>query len=409
MRKQSMRKLFGCLLLLAAILSPGIAAAAPAITVSGNSVTILGSAQTISLTCTLIDPNQTGLLKSGSNIITVFVTNSATPGTTATCGPIYANDTIADGLGNLSTTYYKVAVFTVTGGIVASSPAKQGFYAFTGSGTIDLATATPLAPSFFTGPSGSVSMPGSLTVAGAAALNGGATVNGAAIPTIPINLATQVTGTLPGANYAAVNLAAGNVNGGATGTLPAANLPATTGQCTGVQFSRGQAAGGSENCATPPTFVASGASHAVGYVPDPGASAGTTHFLREDATWATLPASGVSEATWSTSNGLAIGSFVLNAQIGGTIFPSGHTLIRYTIWMTGTVSGCTTSPVLAFRDVTGSTNLASLTVTNGTTFFDSGALSVSMTGGHQFAVQVTTAGSGCSLGASGFTATVFYQ
>lgn len=36
---------------------------------------------------------------------------------------------------------------------------------------------------------------------------------------------------------------------------------------------------------TPPTFVASGASHAVGYVPDPGSTAGTTKFLREDATW----------------------------------------------------------------------------------------------------------------------------
>jgi Pectate lyase superfamily protein len=35
-----------------------------------------------------------------------------------------------------------------------------------------------------------------------------------------------------------------------------------------------------------PTFVASGASHASGAVPDPGASANTTHFLREDATWA---------------------------------------------------------------------------------------------------------------------------
>ena len=35
-----------------------------------------------------------------------------------------------------------------------------------------------------------------------------------------------------------------------------------------------------------PVFVASGASHAAGAVPDPGASAGTTRFLREDATWA---------------------------------------------------------------------------------------------------------------------------
>lgn len=38
-----------------------------------------------------------------------------------------------------------------------------------------------------------------------------------------------------------------------------------------------------------PVFVASGASHAAGVVPDPGASAGTTAFLREDATWFDLP------------------------------------------------------------------------------------------------------------------------
>lgn len=37
---------------------------------------------------------------------------------------------------------------------------------------------------------------------------------------------------------------------------------------------------------------ASGANHAAGYVPDPGATAGTTRFLREDATFfniSTLP------------------------------------------------------------------------------------------------------------------------
>jgi hypothetical protein len=36
-----------------------------------------------------------------------------------------------------------------------------------------------------------------------------------------------------------------------------------------------------------PVFVGSGASHAIGLVPDPGALAGTTKFLREDATWQT--------------------------------------------------------------------------------------------------------------------------
>lgn len=43
---------------------------------------------------------------------------------------------------------------------------------------------------------------------------------------------------------------------------------------------------GTINVAAMPVFVASGASHAAGAVPDPGAGAGTTHFLREDATWA---------------------------------------------------------------------------------------------------------------------------
>jgi hypothetical protein len=40
-----------------------------------------------------------------------------------------------------------------------------------------------------------------------------------------------------------------------------------------------------------PVFVASGASHAPGAVPDPPSSSGTTKFLREDATWA-VPAGG---------------------------------------------------------------------------------------------------------------------
>lgn len=39
-------------------------------------------------------------------------------------------------------------------------------------------------------------------------------------------------------------------------------------------------------------FVASGGSHAIGLVPDPGSSAGTTRFLREDATWAVPPGGG---------------------------------------------------------------------------------------------------------------------
>jgi hypothetical protein len=41
-----------------------------------------------------------------------------------------------------------------------------------------------------------------------------------------------------------------------------------------------------------PIFGASGGSHAQGLVPDPGASAGTTRYLREDATWFVPPGGG---------------------------------------------------------------------------------------------------------------------
>lgn len=41
-----------------------------------------------------------------------------------------------------------------------------------------------------------------------------------------------------------------------------------------------------------PDFGPSGASHSSGAVPDPGGSAGTTHFLREDGTWQIPPGTG---------------------------------------------------------------------------------------------------------------------
>jgi hypothetical protein len=48
-----------------------------------------------------------------------------------------------------------------------------------------------------------------------------------------------------------------------------------------------------------PTFIASGASHAKGEVPDPGATAGTTRYLREDATWVVPAGGGGSTVTLS--------------------------------------------------------------------------------------------------------------
>lgn len=51
-----------------------------------------------------------------------------------------------------------------------------------------------------------------------------------------------------------------------------------------------------------PAFIGSGSSHAAGYVPDAGATAGTTRYLREDGTWA---APSASVTATSIQNGLS--------------------------------------------------------------------------------------------------------
>lgn len=67
-----------------------------------------------------------------------------------------------------------------------------------------------------------------------------------------------------------------------------------------------------------PTFVASGSGHAAGLVPDPGASAGSTKYLREDATW-DVPSGGGSSITLE-HNGTNNGSqSILNLKNGSNV------------------------------------------------------------------------------------------
>jgi hypothetical protein len=157
--------------------------AAPTVTVSATAQTLLGTNQIISLRVDLVDPNNTGLLRvNGTQIVPIMTASTVTPGVTATVGPIYGNDVIRDAFGNLNSTYYRVRVFTVPGlapaNIISSTAAFQQFFAFTGAGTVDLATATPLAPSFMTGTNGSVVIPGSLTVSGTGTFSGTNTFSG---------------------------------------------------------------------------------------------------------------------------------------------------------------------------------------------------------------------------------------
>lgn len=87
-------------------------------------------------------------------------------------------------------------------------------------------------------------------------------------------------------------------------------------------------------------MVASGASHAAGIAPDPGSSAGTSHFLREDATWALPPGSVngttiLASATAITGSMATIAGFTVSLPAAGTYELSG--ILRAAFSVTGTI------------------------------------------------------------------------
>jgi hypothetical protein len=225
--------LFGFLLLFLAFRLE----AAPLITVQASAVTILGTNQSISITVQLIDPGNTGMLRvSGTGIVPVMRAVTVTPGATATVGPIYGNDVIVNALGNANSTYYQVSVYTVSAaGIIAATPSLQNFYAFAGSGTIDLVNALPILPNAFNTPTG-VLLPGSLSVAGASTFTG-------AVTTSKFNTVLYVDGTKYPLTVTGVNQAITDANAAGGGmvmiTQPMnvnANIVLQTGvhvQCSG--------------------------------------------------------------------------------------------------------------------------------------------------------------------------------
>lgn len=97
------------------------------------------------------------------------------------------------------------------------------------------------------------------------------------------------------------------VNSGTTGsTVAIGNDTRFPASVTGLR--KGAGAGSLDVAAVARTdywdtsdFVASGASHRHGLVPDPGASAGATKFLREDATWVVPSGSGTVTSIATTS------------------------------------------------------------------------------------------------------------
>ncbi len=119
---------------------------------------------------------------------------------------------------------------------------------------------------------------------------------------------TDTTQWQPNTSTLAISLR-GTTYGFSPSAFTAGTINATTlnGAVSAANITSGTVAG-----ARLPLFGASGTNHAPGIVPDPGATAGTTHFLREDGSWA-IPAGGgggsssVAAITSGTIDGAVIG------------------------------------------------------------------------------------------------------
>lgn len=228
---------------------------------------------------------------------------------------------------------------TTVGGVTASGDLSL---AVGGAFTFNSVNSSP-------GPCGDATHVCQVTVNGKGLTTGSAPVaisfpgGGPALQTNGVNNSIQTLLNLqPGPGISITNPSGGDVYITNTGTAPNFQtggvnnsnqtlLNFTVTPSTGIVLTN--PSGGIENAAGV-VFGASGSSHAQGMVPDPGATAGTTHYLREDGTWAVLPqgsasqigvlqcgtgttcASGVISAGPSISNTGLIADYSFNAASG---------------------------------------------------------------------------------------------
>jgi hypothetical protein len=234
------------------------------------------------------------------------------------------------------------------------------------------------------------------TVSAAWNFSAGLQSGGVNVLTNPVNLGTQVTGTLAGANYAAVNLAAGNVNGGATGVLPGANMAATN-------LAGGNNPGGVSG-SLPLANIGPLQGTDTSLLTSGTVSASTGAALCTDAnhgaTTTGCAAGGVSEAivTSTVTSGVCASGSPSNC--GAFFIPANaHTLTRLVSVVTTAGSGCSANAQWAIIDITNANAvLASGTPSNIVgTVTDSGALSVAMTAAHRFALGMANNPTGCSI------------
>ena len=226
---------------------------------------------------------------------------------------------------------------------------------------------------------------------------GGLQNNGVAVPVLPINLTTQVTGTLPGANYAQVNLAASG-NGGVGGVLPGANMAATN-------LAGGNNPGGVSGTLPLANLTTQGTD--TNLLTSGTVSASTGVALCTDAnhgaTTSGCTAGGVSEMIFGWGGISSPGASASLCTVSGGVFscpqillPNAHTIKRLTFLMQTGPVGCSPNGVVGVWDFTSSSALTTITVSQASlTFVDSGVLSVATTAGHQLGVGWTTLPAGC--------------
>lgn len=188
----------------------------------------------------------------------------------------------ATGTSNKATLFANAASAPLSNPFTAQTSGRYIFYAST-AGCYDITLSGGTAPN---------SYPSPVTLTGVCVSNGG---GGGGSGTVTSFSATTV------------------VDGNSLNFLiPSVTNPTTTPQLSYVfasvippgQFLGGECAGTNGQpffrllCPSDyPVFGASGSGHAQGAVPDPGATAGVTRFLREDATWATPEVGGSCPAT----------------------------------------------------------------------------------------------------------------
>jgi hypothetical protein len=123
-------------------------------------------------------------------------------------------------------------------------------------------------------------------------------------------------------------------------------------------------------------------------------------------------AAGVTEAVWSGYYIVPGTSSECELCAGSTyiqIIPAdSHTLTRFLAWAPE-VSGCSTYGAVGLEDLTTGTVLATLQFGEFTVYYDSGALSVSMTAGHTFAFVVTQNALSCAYGGGLVTFAAVYE